>query len=278
MIKPYQKNKALLFDIEAFTSNEGFKIWWLGQSGFLVKWQNKTVLFDPYLSDSLSIKYQNTDKPHVRMSELVIDPNFLPKINIVTSSHNHTDHLDAETLMPILKNNRNSIFIIPEANREFVAERVKCNLNFPIGLNEGQSFEHLGFKITGLPAAHNTIERNEKGECKFMGFILQFDKYAIYHSGDTLLYNGLEEILKPYQIDIALLPINGNKPERKVAGNLNPAEAATLGNAIDAKLTIPHHYHLFEFNTENPTVFENECKNSKTNYKILQIGEGIFFA
>jgi hypothetical protein len=40
MIKPFQKSEALLADIEAFTSKEGFKIWWLGQSGFLVKWQN----------------------------------------------------------------------------------------------------------------------------------------------------------------------------------------------------------------------------------------------
>jgi L-ascorbate metabolism protein UlaG (beta-lactamase superfamily) len=277
MIKPYQKDKALLTDIESFTSNEGFKIWWLGQSGFLVKWQNRTVLFDPYLSDSLSIKYENTDKPHVRMSELVIDPNFLTKIDIVTSSHNHTDHLDAETLIPILKNNPECKFIIPEANQSFVTERVKCEINFPIGLNDGVIFEHLGFKITGLPAAHNTIERNEKGECKFMGFILQFDKYTIYHSGDTLLYDGLVEILKPYQLDIALLPINGNKPERKVAGNLNPAEATQLAKTIDAKLTIPHHYHLFEFNTENPELFENECLKKEINYKILHIGEGILF-
>src|SRR4029078_9138595 len=96
-----------------------FHLWWLGQSGFLLQWKGKRVLIDPYLSDSLTKKYANTDKPHIRMSERLIDPSLLKNISIVTSSHNHTDHLDAETLVPILKNTPGIKFIIPEANREF---------------------------------------------------------------------------------------------------------------------------------------------------------------
>lgn len=274
LIKPKQKGETLLNDFKTYHSNTGFKVWWLAQSGFLIKWQEKCLLFDPYLSDSLSIKYQHTDKPHERMSELVIHPQLLDFIDIVTSSHNHTDHLDAETLIPIIERNPNIKFIIPEANRTFVAERVKCPIDFPIGLNDGVSCEHLGFKIIGLPAAHNALERNERGECKFMGFIAQFGGYAVYHSGDTLWFEGMEEILRPYQVDIAFLPINGNKPERKVAGNLNPEEAAKLGKAIGAKVVIPHHYHLFVFNTEDPQHFENECIKHQVNYKILEMGEG----
>lgn len=274
LIQPKLKNQALLNDIHAFSSQSGFKIWWLGQSGFLIKWQGKHLLFDPYLSDSLTIKYQNTDKPHVRMSELVVAPEELDFIDIVASSHNHTDHLDAETLIPILKNNKNIQFIIPEANRDFVAERVKCPRDFPVGLNDGLVFEHLGFKITGVPAAHNELERNEKGECRFMGYIAQFGGFSVYHSGDTLWYDGLENILEPFHLDIALLPINGNQPERKVAGNLNAEEAARLGKRIGAKMVIPHHYHLFEFNTEDPENFVAECEKYKTVYRILQMGEG----
>jgi L-ascorbate metabolism protein UlaG (beta-lactamase superfamily) len=277
LIKPKQKDNMLLNDIQSFKSDTSFKVWWLAQSGFLIKWCANYLLLDPYLSDSLSVKYQHTDKPHVRMSELIIDPAQLSFIDIVTSSHNHTDHLDADTLIPIIKNNKAIKFIIPEANREFVVNRVGCANNFPVGLDNGLSYEHAGFKITGVPAAHNEVERNEKGECKFMGYIVQFGEFAVYHSGDTLWFKGLEEILIPYKIDIAFLPINGNKPERKVAGNLNPEEAARLGKAIGAKLVIPHHYHLFEFNTEDPENFELQCRQYNVNYKVLQIGEGIVY-
>ncbi|WP_305952141.1 MBL fold metallo-hydrolase [Emticicia oligotrophica] len=275
LIQPKQKDNDLLNDIKSFDDTNGFKVWWLAQSGFLIKWQGETILFDPYLSDSLSKKYQNTDKPHVRISELVISPEVLDCIDIVTSSHNHTDHLDAETLIPILKNNPAIKFIIPEANRAFVADRVQCELDFPIGLNDGLSYEYLGFKITGIPAAHNEVERNERGECKYMGFVVQFGGFSVYHSGDTLWFDGLEEILKSFSLDIAFLPINGNKPERRVAGNLSAEEAAKLGLEIGAKLVIPHHYHLFEFNTENPQVFVEACLHYQTKYKVLEMGEGI---
>jgi L-ascorbate metabolism protein UlaG (beta-lactamase superfamily) len=277
LIKAKQKDDTLRSDMLAFESPDSFKVWWLGQSGFLVKWQGKYLLLDPYLSDSLSIKYQYTDKPHVRMSELVIDPARLDFINVVTSSHNHTDHLDASTLNPILEHSENPMLIIPEANREFVADRLSCDPAFPVGLNDGITVQCSGFTITGIPAAHNTIERNEKGELRFMGLIIQFGTYTLYHSGDTLLFDGLVEILKSYNIDMAYLPINGNKPERKVAGNLNPEEAARLAKDAGIKLTIPHHYHMFTFNTEEPAVFESFCRSEQVSCKILEIGEGLVY-
>lgn len=275
LIRPKLQNQDLIQDIHAFTSREGFKIWWLAQSGFLIKWQGKHLLFDPYLSDSLTVKYQATDKPHTRMSELVVSPEALDFIDIVTSSHNHTDHLDAETLLPIFAKNPDVQFIIPEANRPFVVDRLGCAVDFPIGLNAGLSYAYKGFKITGVPAAHNEVVRNEKGECHYMGFIAEFGGYRVYHSGDTLWYDGMVDILKPYSVDVAFLPINGNKPERKVAGNLNPQEAAQLAKAIGAALVIPHHYDLFEFNTEDPQRFVSECKKMDVPFRVLEMGEGM---
>lgn len=278
LIPAFQKDEALLQDIQSKTHlTEGFRIWWLGQSGFLIQWHGKHLLFDPYLSDSLSIKYAQTDKPHMRMSEKAIDPSFLTMINVVTSSHNHTDHLDSDTLLPLLKANPAIQLIIPEANRAFVCNRLQCALEFPIGLNDGESVEVAEFTIYGVPAAHNALDRDEEGRCKYMGFVAEFGGYRVYHSGDTLWYDGIVEILKPFAVDVAFLPINGNKPERRVAGNLNAEEAAQLGKEIEAKLVIPHHYNMFEFNTEEPTVFEKYAQQYGTPYRVLEIGEETHF-
>ena len=196
-------------------------------------------------------------------------------IDIVTSSHNHTDHLDRETLIPLLSANYNIKFIIPEPNRGFVCERVKCKNDFLIGLSDGESVEVEGFKIYGVPAAHNTIERDENGKLKFMGFVAEFGGYKVYHSGDTLWYDGIVETLKPFQVDVAFLPINGNKPERHVAGNLSHKEAVQLAQEINAKLTIPHHYNLFDFNTEYPQNFIQEAEREGVVFRVLEIGEGV---
>lgn len=275
LIPAIQKDQQLLNDIDKYRSDNDkhFHLWWLGQSGYLLQWKGKRVLIDPYLSDSLTKKYAATNKPHVRMSERVIDPSLLKNISVVTSSHNHTDHLDGETLIPLLKNNPNAQFLIPEANRAFVAERVKCDINFPIGLNDGNEVIIDGFTFYGVPAKHNEIERDEKGNCKFMGYVIRFDKWSIYHSGDTLWFDRMVDLLKPFNIDVAILPINGNNPQRGVAGNLHAKEAAQLGKAIGAKIVIPCHYNMFEFNTADPNDFANEAKQLNQSFAILQPGE-----
>ena len=76
--------------------------------------------------------------------------------------------------------------------------------------------------------------------------------HCIYHSGDTIRYSGMEERLRPFQIDLALLPINGRAPERRVSGNLSGPEAAQLAHAIGARWVLPCHYEMFAFNTATP--------------------------
>jgi L-ascorbate metabolism protein UlaG (beta-lactamase superfamily) len=68
----------------------------------------------------------------------------------------------------------------------------------------------------------------------------------------------MAERLRRFKIDIALLPINGRAPERRVAGNLNDFEAAHLAHDIGAQLVIPCHYEMFEFNTASPDAFIRE--------------------
>ncbi len=273
LLPALQKDQALKNEILSTRHlMSGFRVWWLGQSGFLIQYRGKHLLFDPYLSDSLTAKYAQTDKPHTRMSERAIAPQLLDMIDVVTSSHNHTDHLDAETLWPLFAHNPKLKMLIPAANRTFVCERLRCPADWPVGLNDGESVEIEEFTFIGVPAAHNQIERDELGQCKFMGFVVRFGPYTVYHSGDTLWYEGMVELLRPFGVDVAFLPINGNKPERKVAGNLSAEEAARLGKKIGAKLVVPHHYDMFEFNTENPAVFETFAQQHQTPYQVLQIG------
>lgn len=278
LIPAIKKNEELIAEMDSLIGdNNHFHLWWLGQSGFLLQWKGKRVLIDPYLSDSLTKKYAATDKPHTRMSELVVKPELLKNISVVTSSHNHTDHLDAETLIPVLQNNPGIRFVIPEANREFVAERVKCDKNFPIGLSDGASVAVGEFTFHGIPAKHNEIDRDEYSNSRFMGYVIGFGNHRIYHSGDTIWFEEMVELLMPFEIDVAILPINGNKPERKVAGNLNCKEAAELGKAIHAKWVVPCHYDMFTFNTADVNDFVKSAEKINQTYRVLKGGERFTF-
>jgi len=275
-VKAKYKDEDFLIRVNTLSAlRDAVHIWWLGQSGYLLQWNGIHVLIDPYLSDSLTKKYAGTNKPHERISEQVVDPSRLDFIDIVTSSHNHTDHLDGETLIPIIAVNSAVKMVIPEANREFVSERIKMPLSFPEGLNENESININGIKFHGIPAAHNELERDENGRCRFMGYVIEIGGKKIYHSGDTLLFPGMEDILRPFNVDLAILPINGNDPSRGVAGNLNASEAVWLAKQIKAKLTIPCHYDLFSFNTVDVSVFIEEAKKMKIPFKVLEPGEGL---
>ena len=274
MIRPVLQDEEFIADVQrAQRLRETFQLWWLGQSGFLLQWNDRHLLFDPYLSDSLTVKYACTDKPHVRMTERVVAPQKLGFVDVVTSSHNHTDHLDAETLIPMLNANPKLNIVIPEANREFVSNRLQTAAELPIGLDAGRHTTINGFNIHGVPAAHETVEKDSEGRCKFLGYVVEFGGWAVYHSGDTVRFPGMAETLRQFSIDVALLPINGANPERRVAGNLSVREAAELGADIRARCVIPCHYEMFEFNTANPTEFVMHARVAGVNARVLLAGE-----
>ena len=274
MIRPAQSHDVLLADIHASNRRDGsFRLWWLGQGGFLLQWQGIHVLLDPYLSDSLTKKYSHTDKPHVRMTELVIDPARLSFADIATSTHNHTDHLDAETLCPILERNSSLKLVIPEANRAFVAERLRIDPAIPVGIDEGSSIELSGIRFSGIASAHETVDRDDRGRAKYLGYVIEFGGWTIYQSGDTVRYDGMAEKLRSFKIDVALLPINGRAPERRIPGNLFGREAANLAKDIGAGQVIPCHFEMFEFNTASPEEFVQECRRLGQKFKVLQCGE-----
>jgi L-ascorbate metabolism protein UlaG (beta-lactamase superfamily) len=275
MIKPVLQDDAFLEDVfHAEKNPHQLHLWWLGQSGFLIQWQGHHLLVDPYLSDSLTKKYAGTNKPHVRMTEHILAAERLDFVDIVTSSHNHTDHLDGETLIPLLNVNPNLKILLSRANVKFAAERLQVPPErlTPIRA-DGEAIHVDPFIFHAIPSAHESLEPDENGDHLFIGLIIQIGKWTIYHSGDCVPYAGLVERLKNWKIDLALLPINGRDPTRGVAGNFTAEEAAHLAKEIDAGLVIPCHYEMFEFNSVSPRGFVASAETIGQRYQLLNCGE-----
>lgn len=282
LIQPIQRDDALLADIDRARREDpaALHVWWLGQSGFLIQHGGRHLLLDPYLSDSLTKKYAATDKPHVRMTERAVAPKRLNFIDVVTSSHNHTDHLDAETLGPLLQVNPELQVVVPAANRAFAADRLGVSKERLIPIDDGQQIACGGFTIHAVPAAHEQVDRDEQGRCKYLGYVVETEPptFTIYHSGDTVRFDDMAERLRRWRIDLALLPINGRSPERRVAGNLWGREAAELARDIGADLAAPCHYEMFEFNTATPVEFIERCEELGQPYRVLRCGERLSLA
>ncbi len=274
MQAPWLADDSFLADVAAArTEPHKLHIWWMGQSGFLLLWQSNALFFDPYLSDSLTKKYRATDKPHVRMTGRVIAPDRLDFVQAATSTHMHTDHLDGETLHALWRANPAMQLLVPAANQAEVAARLEIPAHRLVPLDTGIHRQVGVFGCTAVPAAHETLEVDALGRHKYVGYIVQVGPWMLYHSGDTVLYPDMVAILRGFAIDMALLPINGRKAERRVAGNLTGAEAARLARDIGAGLVIPCHFDMFAFNSEPPDDFVAACESLGQPYCVLHNGE-----
>ncbi len=277
MKAPFLADDAFLSDVStARREADRLHLWWMGQSGFLVAWNGRCVLLDPYLSYSLTRKYAATDKPHVRMTGRVVAPERLDFVDGVTSTHNHTDHLDPETLRALARVNPGLALLCPLANRAEALDRSGLPGDRVMGLDAAvppMSATVAGFEFTAVPAAHETLERDEAGRHRFLGWVVRAGPWTLYHSGDTVLYPGMVERLRPFRVDLALLPINGRGPERRVSGNLWGREAAQVASALGARWVIPCHFDLFEFNTATPDEFVSTCGLLGQPFRVLGQGE-----
>src|SRR5271167_3510617 len=91
-------------------------VWWLGQSGFLIKSRQGLLAIDLYLSEHLTKKYEATDRPHVRMTRAPLRGHELRDVDLVLATHKHSDHLDPGTLPDLLAVSR-AVVVLPEAIR-----------------------------------------------------------------------------------------------------------------------------------------------------------------
>jgi L-ascorbate metabolism protein UlaG (beta-lactamase superfamily) len=272
VIEPLLSDDALLAEVDRLRRRDPARphLFWLGQSGYLLVLAEHAFLIDPYLSDSLTAKYASTDKPHVRISRRVIAPERLAFVDAILSTHNHTDHLDADTILPILRAKPDTRILVPAANRAFAAARLHLDPAALLCLGDGEHLNLGPLRVRAVPAAHPVLTRDPAGQLVHLGYLLTLAGVTLYHSGDTELFPGMADLLRPYKPDVALLPINGK------VGNMNGTDAARLAKSIHAKLVIPCHYDLFAFNTADPAdLLVPECQKLNQPCRVLHLGESL---
>jgi L-ascorbate metabolism protein UlaG (beta-lactamase superfamily) len=201
----------------------------------------------------LTAKYEGTPTPHVRMTRRVVDPARLGFVDVVTSSHGHTDHLDPVTLRAL----RPRAVVCPAGVSELALERAGV---VPDVVDVDESVTVAGFRFTAVPAVHEVAGGA-------VGYVVECGSWTLYHSGDTTAYSGIGERLRPFALDVALLPINGQ------LGNMDGCEAAKVAKEAGAALAIPCHFEMFEFNTAPPDKFVEECGRLGQPCRVLRAGE-----
>jgi L-ascorbate metabolism protein UlaG (beta-lactamase superfamily) len=125
-----------------------------------------------------------------------VDCTFQPKADIILITHSHDDHLDNKAIS-ILKKDTTKIISTQEVAN--IVDDVKVLKN-----NQHIKVKDIEIKAT---EAYNTTEGRDKFHPKGRdnGYIVCFDGFKIYFSGDTETVNCIDEVKN---CDIAFLSVN----------------------------------------------------------------------
>lgn len=212
------------------------RVIWLGQAGLLFEAENKIIMVDPYLSDSVEkIEPQNKRRVPVDKSFFDIKP------DIIVLTHNHLDHTDPDTLKHFITQSSNMLVLASGNAWNTVRARFGGNNNY-VMFNRHSEWTEGNVKFTAVKAEHS--DENA------IGFVMEAEGKKYYITGDTLYNKNIFSDL-PEGIDYVFLPINGR------GNNMNMEDGKRFCEQIGAK-AIPLHCGLFDDLDMNKFGYENK--------------------
>ncbi|MEO8659267.1 MAG: MBL fold metallo-hydrolase [Bryobacteraceae bacterium] len=276
MIQPVKKGMALIADIDN-TECPTPTLWWLGQSGFVLKYQKIVLYIDPYLSERQTVKYRETDQPRVRITAAPLRGWHVRHADMILSTHRHGTHLDVASLLSMLKGSSRARLVLPKSAAGYAnAQGIEYLRMTTTDVDLPVEFSKYGeaARIEAIPSAHEQVDFHPLEGHSYLGYIIRFGNWTVYHSGDCVPYDGLAGLLKPYHVTVALLPINGRDPARGVPGNFTIEEAAQLSADIGAEWLVPMHYDMFTFDTVDVNRFIDHMLFSRPRqrFKVFECG------
>jgi L-ascorbate 6-phosphate lactonase len=230
-------------------------LFYLGQEGFLIKWRDKYIIIDAFLTGPVAANKAEAMTRWLRSYPAPVGPEQLDFVDYVLCTHDHGDHTDRGTITGIAAVNKKAYFI---ASRAFSSVFTECGVpaDHVVDAIADKPIDAGDIKITPVPAAHEQLHINKNGDYEELGFIFDFAGLRLFHAGDCCVYEGLAERITG--VDILMLPINGRdwfRNRENIIGNMDSREALLLAREARAKLIIPMHFDLYARNAVPPSHF-----------------------
>jgi L-ascorbate metabolism protein UlaG (beta-lactamase superfamily) len=177
------------------------EIKYLGHSSFRIKGKKAVVVTDPY-----------DEKVGYRFPKTTAD--------IVTVSHNHSDHDNIEAI------------------KEAVSRPA------PFVVNAPGEYEISDVSIFGFPASHDATGGKERGQVTI--YIIHIDDLVIAHVGDLGATPSDPVLQELNGVDVLFIPVGGGP-------TFGPADAVKFISQVEPKIVIPMHYALPQSSAEFKT-------------------------
>ncbi len=250
----------------------------IGTATVLIRYQGFTILTDPnflHKGDHVHLGYGLTSE---RLTNPAIDLDQLPPIDLVVLSHMHEDHFDKLVQEKLARDT--PIVSTPEA-----AEALK-QLGFTrtFGLSKWSKLEvekgDARLRITAAPGRHGKLGMQALLPT-VMGSVLDFGpdtaapSYRMYISGDTLVYDDLQNIPQRFPgIDLALLHLGGTRILGVFKVTMDGKDGVQLMQIVQPRHVIPIHYNDYDVFKSPLADFAREVKEAGLEQKVTYLAHG----
>ena len=260
-------------------TNNAYGITWIGHASFLYQNKELNILMDPHCTSRASpINFAGPKryiKPAMELEEL-------PKIDLVTISHNHYDHLDLKTVRWIAKKNPNALFLVPLGMKKWFLNQSITNV---VELDWWKKYKKGDTTITFTPVQHwSSRTLFDRNESLWGGWHFKNSHHSLIHWGDTGYSDDFKETNKRLgSVDLALIPIGAYAPRWFMKfSHMNPQEAVQAFIDLKAKKAIGMHWGTFiltdEPVDEPPKMLKEEVKKELIDdevFTVMKHGETI---
>jgi N-acyl-phosphatidylethanolamine-hydrolysing phospholipase D len=219
---------------------------WIGHSTFLLQLDGVNILTDPHWGERASPVGFAGPRRLVPPGLAFAD---LPPIHAVVISHDHYDHLDAETVDRLAREHRPRFFV-PLGHRAWLGER---GITDVVELDWWDSAEFRGLAVVCTPAQHSSGRTlTEQYLRLWASWVVVGPTKRFFFAGDTGYDPRLRKIGDRFgPFDLTAIPIGGYATFKKGHPNhLNPEEAVQLFEDVRGRLLVPMHWGTFAMNRE----------------------------
>ena len=254
---------------------------WIGHATYLINKDGLTILTDPVFSKRASpVRFAGPK----RLIPPAIPIDKLPKIDVITVSHNHYDHLDLRSLKKIYKANPNAIFLVPKGDKRRLERRGIENVKEFLWWEE---IEINGSKFTFTPVQHWSARGiADRNKSLWGGWFMELKTESIYHAGDTGYSDDFIETKKRLgSPSLSLIPVGAYAPRWFMKTNhVNPPEAIQVALDLESKRNFGMHWGTFQLTDEEimepPELLKQSLKElglSEEFFRVLTPGQVVEF-
>jgi L-ascorbate metabolism protein UlaG (beta-lactamase superfamily) len=205
---------------------------YIGHATVLLDIGRIRVLTDPILRDRVFFLQRHGHNPAPEV--LAERPP-----NIVLLSHLHYDHADLPSLRRLPPT---TTVIAPRGSGKYLARWAGVEV---YEVTEGDRIQVADVEITALPADHGQALSIPRPMETCLSYVMR-NRLSVYFAGDTDLFEGMYEVGRDFDLDLALLPVWGYS-HRLGAGHLSPLSAAQALKRLEPRVAVPIHWGSFRF-------------------------------